>query len=92
VSHAIPADLERVILRCLNKKVDDRPATAHALARELKPCAVTSPWSTDQATAWWQAFRSAGGRSAAENIDPSQVVTMAVDLNERSLPDEVVRH
>jgi serine/threonine-protein kinase len=91
VSHAIPADLERVILRCLNKKVDDRPATAHALARELKPCAVTSPWSTDQAAAWWQAFRSAGDRPVAENTDPSQVATMAVDLNERTLHDEVVQ-
>jgi serine/threonine-protein kinase len=92
VSHPIPTDLELVILRCLSKNMDDRPATAHALSRELEQCIVTSPWSTDQAAAWWQTFRAAGGAPIVEETDPSRAVTMTVDLNARTLPGEVVRH
>jgi serine/threonine-protein kinase len=90
VSQTIPADLEQVIMRCLSKNVDDRPLTAHVLSRQLRQCAIQSPWSIDQAASWWQQFRAAGGRTAVRPADPSQAVTITVDLNERGVIGDAV--
>ena len=49
----VPADLEQVVMDCLAKKPDDRPASADVLARRLAPLADTHPWTQLQAEAWW---------------------------------------
>jgi serine/threonine protein kinase len=86
VAHPIPSDLEDLILRCLKKKVDERPASAHAMERELKQCAKTSPWTTDQATDWWRQFRAAG--PTPPGVDAvtasTDALTVAIDLTERT--------
>ena len=48
----VPADLERVILACLEKDAGARPATARQVERLLAACDVP-PWSEEDATAWW---------------------------------------
>ncbi|HLV19540.1 MAG TPA: serine/threonine-protein kinase, partial [Polyangiaceae bacterium] len=53
----LPKDLERLILRCLAKKPDERPATAQGLQEELLACDIP-PWSAADARAWWQRFGS----------------------------------
>jgi len=50
---SVPADLERVILRCLAKKPDDRYPDAPALADALAACADATGWSREDAAAWW---------------------------------------
>ncbi|HTI49624.1 MAG TPA: serine/threonine protein kinase [Planctomycetaceae bacterium] len=50
----IAADLEDVLLRCLAKKVDDRPANARELAAELDACAAAGTWSQADAERWWR--------------------------------------
>jgi serine/threonine-protein kinase len=49
----IPQDLERVVMRCLEKKADDRPASAREVADLLEAC-VLPPWTSDDAAAWWE--------------------------------------
>jgi serine/threonine-protein kinase len=49
----IPADLERVILRCLAKKPNDRFESVNELRQALADCAV-GDWTADDARAWWQ--------------------------------------
>lgn len=49
----IPPDLERVILRCLAKKPDDRFESVNELRQALADCSV-SGWGADDARAWWQ--------------------------------------
>jgi eukaryotic-like serine/threonine-protein kinase len=50
----VPGDLEMVVLRCLEKKPEDRYQDAESLARALSACADAGSWSAVQAEAWWQ--------------------------------------
>jgi serine/threonine protein kinase len=49
----IPSDLERIVLHCLAKRPDDRPASAAALAEALAGCS-TPHWTSADVDAWWQ--------------------------------------
>ena len=51
----VPPTLERLILRCLEKQPDDRPASADEIAAELDALAAGASWDQEQARAWWQA-------------------------------------
>jgi hypothetical protein len=50
----ISADLEAILLRCLAKHRDERPATAHELASALAGCTAAGEWTESDAAAWWQ--------------------------------------
>jgi len=47
----IPAELEAILLRCLAKTPEQRPATAAALQREL--LAFAAEWTQERAAGWW---------------------------------------
>jgi len=48
----IPQELDRLVLSCLAKNPDDRPATVAELSHALRALDV-QPWSEAEATAWW---------------------------------------
>ena len=50
----VPADLEALILECLAKDPETRPAGAHTLRRRLEQCASFGDWTSEDARAWWQ--------------------------------------
>ncbi|MBV8266457.1 MAG: hypothetical protein JO252_09045, partial [Planctomycetaceae bacterium] len=50
----IPADLGRVVLRCLAKSPDERYPDAQSLAQALDACADASNWSPQHAAEWWR--------------------------------------
>ena len=64
---ALPADHEAIVLGCLAKDRDARPASAAALRAALLACADAAHIDLPAARAWWQAHR------ASQNIDPSAV-------------------
>ncbi len=50
---AIPVELDRLVLDCLAKDPDDRPADAGVLYRRLAECPLPDPWDRDRAVEWW---------------------------------------
>jgi eukaryotic-like serine/threonine-protein kinase len=50
----VPADLERVVLRCLAKDPADRFPDAEGLEHALAGCACAGDWDRDRAAGWWQ--------------------------------------
>ena len=53
VQAGIPADLEAVVLKALEKKPADRYPDARAMGRALAACEAASTWDTDHADRWW---------------------------------------
>jgi len=50
---SIPQDLEAVILKCMEKKPEDRYASVQDLELALANCSDADSWSTQDANAWW---------------------------------------
>ncbi len=51
----VPADLERIIMRCLEKKPEDRFDTADDLAAALdEATAAANAWGVHEAKGWWE--------------------------------------
>jgi serine/threonine-protein kinase len=50
----VPADLERVILRCLAKSPEDRFQDTDSLEQALAECAAADQWTQLHAASWWQ--------------------------------------
>jgi serine/threonine-protein kinase len=61
----VPPRLDDVILKCLAKNADDRPASADALAEALANIATGSSWTTRRAQDWWSMHHPRGGRDGS---------------------------
>jgi serine/threonine-protein kinase len=55
---SVAPQLDRVVLACLAKQPEDRPASAMELDRMLAEIEV-EPWSDDEATQWWRTHQPA---------------------------------
>lgn len=83
----IPAALEQLVLSCLAKKPEDRPASAAELITSLDAITDAGAWSRADAQRWWterapaveRALRSRRASSA-----DSRRRTVAIDLARRS--------
>jgi eukaryotic-like serine/threonine-protein kinase len=49
----LPRDLEDILLACLEKKPDRRPAGARAVRARLKTSSAAGQWTEELATRWW---------------------------------------
>lgn len=56
ISHVqpdVPADLQRVVLRCLRKRPRERFPDAWSLRTALDACGCAGQWTEDRAAGWW---------------------------------------
>lgn len=60
----LPGALDAIILSCLAKRRDERPASARELQRMLRECAALAPWTDVDAAACWERWRTASKASA----------------------------
>lgn len=50
----VPADLEKLILQCLEKEAEKRPEGAWALRQSLGACECSRDWNQEKAEVWWK--------------------------------------
>jgi serine/threonine-protein kinase len=80
---ALPADLERIVMACLEKLPDARPASAAVLGAELAACADFGEWTRAEAEAWWREH-PARREPLAPPTAPEPRRTLEVDIDARS--------
>lgn len=65
----VSSDLETLILDCLAKRPNDRPASAHVFRERLLACGAARRWTNARAAQWWalhrQQLRSGGAGESA---------------------------
>ena len=50
----LPADLEQLVLDCLEKDRENRPASARAVIERLRACKDAGTWTEHDARHWWE--------------------------------------
>jgi serine/threonine-protein kinase len=74
----VPAELELLVMQCLAKPPEARPASAAALAEAL---AAHATWSDADARAWWTRHRA---DALAAKTAATKTTTIAIDLAQRA--------
>jgi serine/threonine-protein kinase len=81
----VSSDLETLLLACLAKRPEDRPASAHILRDRLRACAAAGRWTNARAAQWWAVHRhqlrsgGAGASAASDARAPHLTVTRIAD-------------
>ncbi|WP_437966582.1 serine/threonine-protein kinase [Sorangium sp. So ce260] len=88
VPEGVPEDVERVILDCLAKEPEARPADALTLMERLAASTAAPMWREADARRWWKehASRRAAACEPASAGGPARLTTIDVDLRARPLP------
>jgi hypothetical protein len=60
----IPPAIDDVVLACLAKRPEDRPASADEVARRLRAAVQGNPWSEERAHHWWELHHPETARPA----------------------------
>jgi eukaryotic-like serine/threonine-protein kinase len=67
----IPNDLEEIVLRCLEKRPEERPQSASQLADLLRGLTGTPEFSAQMAAEWWMVHRPSSRATVSESEHPT---------------------
>ena len=83
VDRDVPPSLEALLLACLAKKPEQRPASADTLLKGLSALEVPI-WTSDDASAWWKAYaEDLRAKRASGHTSSPFAQTVGVDLAQR---------
>jgi serine/threonine-protein kinase len=74
-----PADLEALLLDCLEKDPLRRPTGARELRRRLEACVAFGCWTEDDARAWWEANAAATAPAVTSVSDEDLTLTRRLE-------------
>jgi serine/threonine-protein kinase len=77
LANDMPADLEKIVLRCLAKKPEDRYQDVDALERSLGRCTAADQWTQSRATRWWMEHRRVHETTGAKALSLQSVSGIA---------------
>jgi serine/threonine-protein kinase len=89
VETQIPAAIDQLVLACLAKRPEDRPASAGEVARQLTAGLGCEPWTPERAQHWWGRHHPESVRPAPDGAGEMTLVrALGSDwgLEERALP------
>src|SRR5262249_2590264 len=69
-TQTVPPDLQRVILRCLEKNPGRRYPDAVSLEKELAACSGIGEWTSDRAEEWWRPLGNGTALPSALPYEP----------------------
>jgi hypothetical protein len=84
LGRSVAPELEKLILACLAKSRDDRPASAAALKEALVACARAAPHDAGAAARWWKERAPALRARRRSPERGEQKMTMAIDFEGRT--------
>ncbi len=85
LGHAIPDDLEALLMSCLAKRLEQRPASALAMSAALVQCDSYGAWTAPLAKRWWSENRSTlPTEELGEDRLPLQDRQLEVDVGARN--------
>ena len=91
LGRAVSPDLEKIILRCLEKDPKDRPANAADLLEIFEACDVGGEWSREDARNWWKRWRESHPEETVSDSDLTQTTShpsgYTVDIKDRLQPN-----
>jgi serine/threonine protein kinase len=84
-ANPISAEMERILLRCLEKDAAARPQSAVELKSLLLSSPAAADWTPENRVAWWAAYnrRAIAGVAAPGDLPSTPMATVRIELTSR---------
>lgn len=85
-TNRISPELDKLLMRCLNKNPNDRPDSALNMIQDLTACEVLEPWSGDQSRCWWMSDPGSRINRDSPSCSEQDTVIGAISNSDMTIP------